>query len=114
MGMNGPPGPTKEGKIEMPFSDTNVFARDDTFFGVCQAIGEDLGFNPNYLRIAFALPLLYAPVTTLAVYAALAAVVVLLRLIVPNPRRAPSPQPEDAGDAVEAIPAGDDGLPLAA
>ena len=72
----------------MPFSDTNVFARDDTFFGVCQAIGEDLGFNSNYLRIAFALPLLYAPLATIAAYLALAVVVLLTRLIVPNPRRA--------------------------
>jgi phage shock protein C len=72
----------------MPFSDTNVFARDDTFFGVCQAIGEDLGFNANYLRIAFALPLLYAPLATIAAYLALAVVVLLTRLIVPNPRRA--------------------------
>lgn len=71
----------------MPFSDTNVFARDDTFFGVCQAIGEDLGFNPNYLRIAFALPLLYAPVTTIGAYLALALLVLLTRLVVPNPRR---------------------------
>lgn len=72
----------------MPFSDTNVFARDDTFFGVCEAIGEDLGFNSNYLRIAFALPLLYAPLATIAAYLALAIVVGLTRLIVPNPRRA--------------------------
>ena len=73
----------------MPFSDTNVFARDDTFFGVCQAIGEDLGFNPNYLRIAFALPLLYAPVATVGAYFALALLVLLTRLVLPNPRRAP-------------------------
>ena len=99
----------------MPFSDTNVFTRDDTFFGVCQAIGEDLGFNPNYLRIGFALPLLYAPVATLAVYAALAVVVVLLRVLVPNPRRA---APETLADPESEIPAvteaRDDGLQLAA
>lgn len=100
----------------MPFSDTNVFARDDTFFGVCQALGEDLGFNPNYLRIAFALPLLYAPVATLAVYFALAVVILTLRLVVPNPRRAASEAPtvaaSDAPDAVTS--AGDDALRLAA
>ena len=71
----------------MPFSDNNVFARDDTFFGVCEAIGEDLGFNANYLRVAFALPLLYAPLATIAAYLALAVVIGLTRLIVPNPRR---------------------------
>jgi phage shock protein PspC (stress-responsive transcriptional regulator) len=72
----------------MPFSATNVFARDDTFFGVCQALGEDLGFNSNYLRIAFALPLLYAPAITIAVYFGLGILVFALRLLVPNPRRA--------------------------
>ena len=72
----------------MPFSDSNVFARDDTFFGVCQAIGEDLGFNPNYLRVAFALPLLYAPMTTIGAYLGLALLVLLTRLVLPNPRRA--------------------------
>ncbi len=72
----------------MAFSDTNVFARDDTFFGACQAIGEDLGFNPNYLRIAFAVPLLVAPVQTVAAYFGLAIFVLALRLLVPEPRRA--------------------------
>lgn len=97
----------------MPFSDTNVFARDDTFFGVCQALGEDLGFNPNYLRVAFALPLLYAPLATLAVYAALAVVVVLLRILVPNPRVSAEAPAEMASEA-NAEPKADDGLALAA
>ena len=97
----------------MPFSDTNVFARDDTFFGVCQALGEDLGFNPNYLRVAFALPLLYAPLATLAVYAALAVVVVLLRVLVPNPRVSAETRAEMASEA-NAEPKADDGLALAA
>ncbi len=98
----------------MPFSDTNVFARDDTFFGVCQAIGEDLGFNPNYLRIAFALPLLYAPVATLAVYAALAVLVVLLRVVVPNPRRAPKVEDEPARETVSEETDRPEALPIAA
>ena len=34
----------------------NLLRRDDTFFGVCQAIGEDFGFHPIFLRIAFGLP----------------------------------------------------------
>ncbi len=111
--MTGPTGPKSEGSNEMPFSDTNVFARDDTFFGVCQALGEDLGFNPNYLRVAFALPLLYAPLATLAVYAALAVVVVLLRLLVPNPRASSAPPAEMVGET-SALTKADDGLALAA
>ena len=100
----------------MPFSDTNVFARDDTFFGVCQAIGEDLGFNPNYLRIGFALPLLYAPVATLAAYAALAVVVILLRVLVPNPRRKASAESsaDSTSEMAQVAEAKDEGLPLAA
>jgi phage shock protein PspC (stress-responsive transcriptional regulator) len=99
----------------MPFSDTNVFARDDTFFGVCQALGEDLGFNPNYLRIGFALPLLYAPVATLAVYAALAVVVLLLRVIVPNPRRASTEESAEPASRNESATGTEDvRLPLAA
>ena len=33
----------------------NLFTRSDTFFGVCQGLGEDLGIPPNLLRIAAAL-----------------------------------------------------------
>lgn len=96
----------------MPFSDNNVFARDDTFFGVCEAIGEDLGFNANYLRVAFALPLLYAPLATIAVYLALAVIIGLTRLIVPNPRRAaPEEVVESAKVEVEAT---SEPLPIAA
>ena len=98
----------------MPFSDTNVFARDDTFFGVCQAIGDDLGFNPNYLRIAFALPLLYAPLATLAAYAALAVFVLLLRLVVREPRQVARSEAADPAPAVPAPEAEVVAVPLAA
>lgn len=84
----------------MPFSANNVFARDDTFFGVCQAIGDDLGFNANYLRIAFALPLLYAPLATIAAYLALAVVVFAIRLIVPDPRRAATAETNEVEESV--------------
>ncbi len=45
-----------------------LFARSDTFFGVCEAIGQDFGFNPNWLRVAFAVPLIYSPVLAIAAY----------------------------------------------
>jgi phage shock protein PspC (stress-responsive transcriptional regulator) len=66
---------------------TSLIRRDDTFLGVCQAIGEDFGFNPQYLRAAFAIPLLFNPLWALIGYGALAALVVVSRVIVPNPRR---------------------------
>jgi len=35
---------------------TNLFRRRDTFFGICEAVGQDFGFNPLYLRLAFIAP----------------------------------------------------------
>ena len=31
----------------------NPFTREDTLFGVCEALGEDFRFNPLLLRVAF-------------------------------------------------------------
>lgn len=74
----------------------SLFRRDDTFLGVCQALGEDFGFNPIYLRIAFALPMLYVPVATVAVYLGLGVVVLLSRLLAPRPKRQAAPQQVEA------------------
>ncbi|CAA9541390.1 MAG: hypothetical protein AVDCRST_MAG23-2095 [uncultured Sphingosinicella sp.] len=77
----------------------SVFARSDTFFGICEAIGEDLRFNPNILRVALALPLLWATVPVLVVYVSLGAVVALSRLLWPNPRLAAEAPVETGKDA---------------
>ena len=91
----------------------NVFTRDDTFFGVCQAIGEDLGFSPNWLRAVFGVMLIYSPVATIGAYLALGIVVMALRWLVPNPRAA-KVAGEPAGVAVEAaVEAGEELVPLA-
>jgi phage shock protein C len=66
----------------------SLLARDHTFLGVCEGLGEDFGFNPIYLRVAFAVPLIWNPLATLAAYAALGLVVMVSRLAFPNPRRA--------------------------
>ena len=66
---------------------TSLIRRDDTFLGVCQAIGEDFGFNPVFLRIAFAAPVMFFPMATLAAYLGLGAVVLLSRLLAPRPKR---------------------------
>jgi phage shock protein PspC (stress-responsive transcriptional regulator) len=55
-------------------------------FGVCEALGEDLGFNPNILRIAFAIPVIWYPVPALTAYLGLGALVLLSRLLWPNPK----------------------------
>ena len=41
---------------------TNLFRRRDTFFGICEAVGQDFGFNPLWLRLAFVAPLFFFPV----------------------------------------------------
>ena len=61
-----------------------VFAREDTMFGVCQALGQDFGFNPVYLRIAFAVPVLFNPLAALGAYLAAAVLVLFSRLLVPS------------------------------
>jgi phage shock protein PspC (stress-responsive transcriptional regulator) len=49
---------------------------------VCEAIGQDFGFNPIYLRLAFIAPLFFAPMAAFAVYFGLGAVVGATRLLV--------------------------------
>jgi phage shock protein PspC (stress-responsive transcriptional regulator) len=63
---------------------TNLFTRPDTMFGVCQGLGEDFGFNPNYLRLAFPLPLFLYPVATVAAYLMLGVIVFAVRWFMPN------------------------------
>lgn len=55
--------------------------------GVCAAIGEDLGFDPLWLRIAFAVPLIWHPAVVLAVYAAAGLVVLVSRVAYPAGKR---------------------------
>ena len=66
---------------------TSLFRRDDTFLGVCQALGEDFGFNPVFLRIGFALPVIFAPVAVIATYLGLGVIVLISRILAPRPKR---------------------------
>jgi phage shock protein PspC (stress-responsive transcriptional regulator) len=81
----------------MQASTGNLFTRDDTIFGVCQGLGDDLGFNANWLRVAFAVLLYLNPTGAIAGYLGLGVIVLATRLIVREPRR--------AAPAVEAQPA---------
>jgi phage shock protein C len=58
--------------------------RSHTILGVCEAIGEDFGFNPVFLRIPFAASVIYSPTIAIAVYFALGAVVLGSRLLFPR------------------------------
>lgn len=58
--------------------------RNDTILGVCEAIGEDFGINPLWLRLAFIAPLFVQPMLTIGVYLALGAVVAASRYFFPR------------------------------
>ncbi|HEX6071450.1 MAG TPA: PspC domain-containing protein [Sphingomicrobium sp.] len=63
--------------------------RAHTILGVCEAIGEDFGFNPVWLRVPFAATVLISPIMAIAAYFALGAVVLASRLLFPKPKTAP-------------------------
>ena len=63
---------------------TNLVMRNDTILGVCEAIGRDFGFNPNWLRIAFCAPIYWNPGLVLGVYLGLGLLVAATRYAVPD------------------------------
>lgn len=58
--------------------------RSYTILGVCQAIGEDFGFNPVLLRVPFAATVLISPTWAIVAYFVLGAVVLASRLLFPK------------------------------
>ena len=69
--------------------------RAHTILGVCEAIGEDFGFNPVLLRIPFAASVLVSPMWAIATYFALGGIVLLSRLVFPRPKAVTSAQAVD-------------------
>lgn len=72
-------------------SDTNLLTRDDTLLGVCQALGDDFGFNPVYIRVALAASLLWNPVAIVGGYLAAGLLVALSRFAFPDRAAAAGP-----------------------
>ena len=63
---------------------TNLLLRNDTILGVCEAIGQDFGFNPMWLRIAFCAPIYWNPAVVVGAYFALGLVVLATRYAFPD------------------------------
>jgi phage shock protein C len=57
--------------------------RPDTLFGICEAIGQDFGINPLWLRLAIVPAVFFAPVTAILGYLAAGLVVLASRLLFP-------------------------------
>lgn len=70
--------------MEMQQNQVALPMRPHTILGVCEAIGEDFGFNPVLLRVPFAAGVLWSPTIVLAIYLALGAIVLASRLIFPR------------------------------
>lgn len=70
----------------------NLFLRNDTILGVCEAIGREFGFHPNWLRVGLAFALFFAPFAVIGGYVALAIPIALARWIYPVPSESVSDQ----------------------
>lgn len=76
--------------------------RSHTILGVCEAIGEDFGFNPTLLRVPFAATVLLSPLWAVVGYFALGAIVLVSRLAFPKVKSVePRAAAEDAHHANE-------------
>ncbi len=84
----------------------NLFLRNDTIFGVCEGLGQDLGIHPNIFRIALAVGITVAPAIMIGIYAGMAVIVLASRLLFPDRRAAvAAEQAQPAAVAVAATPA---------
>ena len=77
---------------DQPVEPGNLVLRNDTILGVCEAIGQDFGFNANWLRIPLAGGVLISPIASFGIYFALGIAVLASRLIFPAPRQVAAPQ----------------------
>ena len=97
----------------MSSAQSSVFTRDDTFFGVCEALGEDLRIHPNLLRVGFALALFFNTIAAIGAYLGLGLFIAVLRWFVPNPAVA-RPEPAVEEERAEPVQLDLEGLALAA
>ena len=58
--------------------------RSQTLLGVCEAIGEDFGFNANYLRVPLGAIVVFNVWGAVAAYLALGVIVLASRMLFPK------------------------------
>lgn len=80
----------------------NLFFRDDTIFGVCEGLGEEFGFNANFLRVPFAAGILWNPVAIVGIYLALGTALAFARWMYPKPSASVAPRHVAGRDAPSA------------
>ena len=72
-------------------------AKKDNLFGICNAIGEDLGIDPLWPRLLFATTFIFDPAVVIATYFAVGALMLAVRFAFPRPK------PTHAGAEVVAL-----------
>ena len=75
--------------------------RSHTILGVCEALGEDFGFNPVLLRVPLAASVIISPMWAIGAYLALGAVVLLSRILFPSAKTEPAVEAVAQGQPVE-------------
>ncbi len=80
--------PAKDTAAQTPQADVHerepaLPFRSDTILGVCEAVGQDLGIKPLFLRLAFAGLFYFNPPMVIGSYLALGAGVALARWLYP-------------------------------
>ena len=82
--------------------------RNDTMLGVCTGLGQEFGFNPNYLRVAISALFLVSFKVAIGIYLALGVALALGWLLYPakptvGAQAQPQVQANDAGLAPESL-----------
>jgi phage shock protein PspC (stress-responsive transcriptional regulator) len=90
------PASLKDAEIAVNEPEPALPWRSDTMLGVCEALGQDFGFNANYLRIALASLVLWDLYAAIGIYLGLGVVVAVSRWIAPAPL--PATEPKLAAD----------------
>lgn len=81
---------------------TNLMLRNDTILGVCEALGQDFGINPMWLRVAFCVPIYWNPALVVGAYLAIGMLVAATRFAFPD-RYAQAPAAAEPA-VLEAVP----------
>ena len=76
--------PTELANDEAQDNQVALPLRSHTILGICEAIGEDFGFNPVLLRVPFAASVIWSPMLAIGAYFATWAVVLASRLLFPK------------------------------
>ncbi len=86
----------------------------DNLIGICNAVAEDFGFNPLWLRLALGAAFIVQPVGVIIGYLGLGLAVLVSRLAFPNKRTKQAIVVTDAAVDPEAVPANEAAQPVLA